>query len=416
MVDIKLLREDPEKYKKGTAAKQLDPSLVDEWIKLDERRRLLISDVEHLRAERNKVSKKRTEESVEEGRKIKLQLKKFEPELKDLDEKYNKILRLIPNPPADDVKEGKDDSENETVKKWGEPRKFNFEVKDHLDLGETLGIIDVERAAKVSGTRFGYLKGDGVMLEFALVQFAMEMLMKEGFTPVIPPTLIKKEMMAGMGYMEHGGEDDMYVLDKDNLVLVATSEQSIGPMHSKEVLEKKNMPKRYAGFSSCFRREAGTYGKDTRGILRVHQFDKVEMFSFAMQEEGDKEHEMMLSMEESISQALEIPYQVVKMCSGDLGLPAARKYDIDAWMPGQNAYKEITSTSQTTDYQSRRLNIKYKDGVDTKYAHMLNGTAIAIGRTIVAIMENYQQEDGSIEIPKVLQKWMGKDKITSPNG
>ena len=176
------------------------------------------------------------------------------------------------------------------------------------------------------------------------------------------------------------------------------------------------MPRRYAGFSSCFRREAGTYGKDTRGILRVHQFDKVEMFSFSTQEEGDKEHEMMLSMEESISQALEIPYQVLKMCSGDLGLPAARKYDIEAWMPGQDTYKEITSTSQTTDYQSRRLNIKYKDGVDTKYAHMLNGTAIAIGRTIVAIMENYQQEDGSVEIPKVLQKWMGKEKITPPNG
>ena len=242
MVDIKLLREDPEKYKKGTIAKQLDPSLVDEWIKLDERRRLLISDVEHLRAERNKVSKKRTEEAVEEGKKIKQQLKKLEPELKELDEKYNKTLRLIPNPPADDVKEGKDESENEIVKKWGEPKKFDFEVKDHLDLGEALGIIDMERAAKVSGTRFGYLKGDGVMLEFALVQFAMERLMKEGFTPVIPPTLIKKEMMAGMGYMEYGGEDEMYILEKDNLVLVATSEQSIGPMHSKEVLENIKEP------------------------------------------------------------------------------------------------------------------------------------------------------------------------------
>ncbi len=411
MLDIQFIRENKEKIKKGVAAKQLDPKVVDELLVLDEKRRKLIVEVEELRAERNEISSKEHVVSSK-GKEIKEKLKKLEPELKEVEEKYKKTMFKIPNSPADDVKEGKNDTENEVLRKHGEPKKFDFKPKDHLELGEKLGIIDVERAAKVSGARFGYLKGDAVLLEFALVQLAIETLTKEGFTPVVPPVFIKTEMMQGMGYMEHGGNEQMYIFDKDGLVLVGTSEQSIGPMHANETLMANSLPLRYMGFSTCFRREAGTYGKDTRGILRVHQFDKVEMFSYVKPEDGDREHEFLLSLEEKLLQKLKLPYQVVKMCSGDLGMPAARKYDLEAWIPSQEKYRELTSTSTTTDFQARRLNIKYREGDKTEFAHTLNGTAFAIGRTIIAILENYQQEDGSVKIPKVLQKWVGKDKIS----
>ncbi|OGM58079.1 serine--tRNA ligase [Candidatus Woesebacteria bacterium RIFCSPHIGHO2_12_FULL_46_16] len=410
MLDIQFIRENTQKVKKGISAKQLDSSLVDKLLELDEERKKLIVEVEALRQERNKIAKEG--KASDEGKKIKEELKGKEPELAKAEGEYQKILSLIPNLPAEDVKEGKDESENEVVRSWGEPSKFDFEAKDHLALGEALDIIDVERAAKVSGARFGYLKGDAVLLEFALVQLALETLMKEGFVPVIPPVLIKKESMWGMGYLENGGEENMYVLDKDGLILVGTSEQSLGPMHTNEVLEAGKLPLRYVGFSPCFRRETGTSGKDIKGILRVHQFDKVEMFSFVKPEESDKEHDYFLSLEEKLLQALEIPYQVVKMCSGDLGGPATRKYDLEAWMPGQGTYREVTSASTTTDFQARRLNIKYREGGKTEYVHTLNGTAFAIGRTIIAILENYQEKDGSVIIPDVLRKWIGKDKIT----
>ncbi len=409
MLDINYIRENKEEVKKGVAAKQIDAKIVDEVLALDEKRRKLILEIEEIRAKRNKIAKEG--KTSDEGRKIKEELKDLEPKLSEVEKKYQETLFQIPNPPANDVKVGKNDTENEVIRKHGEPTDFEFDAKDHVELGTKLGIIDIDRAVKVSGARFTYLKGDGVMLELALVNFAMETLMKEGFIPVIPPTLIKTENMRGMGYMEHGGADDMYVLDKDGLVLVGTSEQSIGPMHSNETLSAKELPLRYAGFSSCFRREAGSYGKDTKGILRMHQFDKVEMFSYVKPEDSDKEHEFLLDIEEKLLQALKIPYQVIKMCSGDLGLPAARKYDLEAWIPTQGKYRELTSTSTVTDFQARRLNIKYQDRGETKYLHMLNGTAFAVGRTIIAIIENYQQKDGSILVPKVLQKWMGKDTI-----
>jgi seryl-tRNA synthetase len=411
MIDVQLLRENPEKFKKATKDKQLSPSLVNKALELDKKWRDKLQAVEKLRKERNILSKKATAENIKKAKKIKQDLKKVESELKNLEVEYQEALKQIPNSAADDVKAGKDESENEVVKKWGKPKKLSFKPKDHLELGEKLGIIDVKRAAKVSGSRFGYLKGDAVRLEFALVNLALETLTKEGFIPVIPPVLIKKEAMEGMGYLEHGGEEDMYVFDKDGLVLVGTSEQSIGPMHADEMLDAKTLPRRYMGFSTCFRREAGSYGKDTRGLFRVHQFDKVEMFSFTKAEESDEEHEFLLSLEEKIFRSLEIPYQISKMVTGDLGLPASRKYDIDAWMPGQDKFREVTSTSNTTDFQARRLNIRYKDKGKTEYVHMLNGTATAIGRTIIAILENYQQKDGSVKVPKVLQKWVGKKVI-----
>ena len=408
MIDINHIRENPEKIKKGIKSKQLDPKLVDEALELDKKRRELLNKIETLRAERNKAAK---EQDKEKGGEIKTKLQKLEPELAKIEKEYKEKLYQIPNLPADDVKVGGGESENEVIRDWGEKKETS--AKDYLELGEDLDIIDIKRAAKVSGSRFGYLKGDAVLLEFALIQFATELLVKEGFTPIIPPSLIKKESMRGMGYLEHGGEEDMYVFEKDNLVLVGTSEQAIGPMHMNEVLEEKDLPKRYVSFSPCFRREAGSYGKDTKGILRVHQFDKVEMFSFTKPEDSEKEHEYVLSLEEKLFQALKIPYQVVKMCSGDLGAPASKKYDLEAWMPGQGKYREVTSTSNTTDFQARRLNIKYQDKGETKFVHTVNGTAFAIGRTIIAIIENYQQKDGSVLIPEVLQKWVGKEKITS---
>lgn len=409
MIDIKIIREDPERIKKATAAKQIDPSIIDRLLDIDAKRRDITILVQDLRTKRNEIAK--LGQASEEGKKIKEELKELESKQFDLDAEFAQLLGQVPNPAADDVKVGKNDTENDVVRTWGEPRKFEFNMKDHVELGESLGILDIERAVKVSGARFAYLKGDGVRLEFALMQYALETLSAEGFVPVVPPTLIKTESMKGMGYMEHGGAEDMYRLIEDDLVLVGTSEQAIGPMYKDELIDVTR-PHRYVGFSSCFRREAGSYGKDTRGILRVHQFDKVEMFSFTSEDESEREHEYLLSLEEQFLQGLGLPYQVIKMCTGDLGLPAARKYDLEAWIPTQNKYRELTSTSTCTDFQSRRLQIKYKDKGENKYVHMLNGTAFAIGRTIIAILENYQQDDGSVLIPEVLQKWMGKDRIS----
>lgn len=408
MVDIRYIRENVDKVKKAVEAKQIDPSLVDKALELDAAWRKTLQEVENLRSERNKAAEGK---DIEKGKKVKEELKIIEPKLKELEEKYKAAILQIPNPAAEDVKVGKSDAENEVLRTEGKPTKFDFSPKDHLELGEKLGIIDVERAVKVSGSRFGYLKGDAVFLELALVNFALEVLSKEGFTPIIPPVLIKEENMRAMGYMEHGGDEQMYVFDKDGLVLIGTSEQSIGPMHSGEILDLKDKPIRYAGFSTCFRREAGTYGKDTQGILRVHQFDKIEMFSYTRPKDSDKEHEYLLEIEEKFLRELELPYQVVKMCTGDLGAPAARKYDLEAWIPSQDKYRELTSTSTCTDFQARRLNIKYREGDKMEYVHTLNGTAFAIGRTIIAILENYQQKDGSVKIPKVLQKYMGKKII-----
>jgi seryl-tRNA synthetase len=326
--------------------------------------------VQKLREEKNKSAKEIASAKPEERQALiakaseaKITLEKKEAKVKELEETIQPLLRSLPNPAKDDVKVGKDDKENDVIRKYKEPTKFSFTPKDHLELGEKLGIIDMERAARVSGARFTYLKGDGVLLELALVHYAFDFLMKEGFIPVLPPVLIKREVMQGLGYMENGGEEDMFTVPSDDLVLVGTAEQSLVPIHKDEVLDKGELPKRYVGYSPSFRREAGSYGKDTRGILRVHQFNKVEMVSFVAQGEDDKEHEYMLSIEEKFFQALDIPYQVVKMCTGDLGFPAARKYDIEAWMPGQNKYREVTSTSTCTDFQARRLNIRYQDGI-----------------------------------------------------
>ncbi|MBP9716642.1 MAG: serine--tRNA ligase [Candidatus Levybacteria bacterium] len=410
MIDIKYLRENSDEVEKAALAKKVQVS-VSSILEIDSKKRELDSEVQVLREKRNAHSStikgKPTPEQIETGKKIKEELEGKESALSALDQELKELLLKIPNPSKADVKVGKNDTENDVVKKVGEPTKFDFAPKDHLDIGEALDIIDVQRAAKVSGARFAYLKNEGALLEFALVQFAMETLMKDGFRPIVPPVLIKTDVMRGLGYMENGGDEDMFHLEKDGFTLVGTAEHSIVPMHSDEVFSESDLPRRYVGFSTAFRREAGSYGKDTKGILRVHQFDKIEMVSYVKEGEDDKEQDLLLSIEEKLFQALEIPYQVIKMCTGDLGFPAARKFDIEAWMPGQDKYREVTSVSTITDFQSRRLNIKYQENGEKKFAYILNGTAFAVGRTLIAILENHQQADGSVLIPQVLQKYMG---------
>lgn len=440
MLDIKFIRENPEKVKEGVKKRGVVVD-VGKLLELDKNRRELGAKMDELRRGHKKTSTAvglvlRNVTSgrayIEEGRiethEIKIaqeqkkELEKYENEKKDLDDQLEGLLMQIPNLPQDDTPVGKDETGNKVLREEGKKPKFAFEPKDYLEIAEKLDIIDVKRAAKVSGARFGYLKGEAALLEFALVNLAFEVLTKEEFTPIIPPVMLKAEMAKGMGYFEQADSEEAYYLPKDDLFLVGTAEQSIGTMHADEIFDEKDLPKRYVGFSTCFRREAGSYGKDTKGILRVHQFDKVEMFSFCHPEKSRDEHKFLLEMEEKLMKKLEIPYRVVQLCSGDLGWPSSATYDIETWMPGQpstgsgrGTHRETHSTSNCTDFQARRLNIRYKarDG-KLHFVHTLNGTAFAIGRMLVAIIENYQQKDGGIKIPAALQRYIGKSKIESP--
>lgn len=413
MIDIKLLRENPKKIEDAALAKGVKIDF-ERILELDKKVRALTQEMEEIASKKNEASKQIPKVSDTDRDRIIKEMKSIDSDADAIKEKLTPLadeldvlMYQIPNPALDDVKVAADESENEVIKTVGEKPKFDFKVRDHMELGETLGIIDTERAAKATAARFTYLKGDGTLLQFALLQFALETVQKYGFTPVIPPNMVNAKAMRAMGYLEHGGHDEIYYLPKDNMYLVGTAEQSIGPMHMDETFAESDLPIRYAGYSACFRREAGSYGKDTKGILRVHQFDKVEMFSFVKPEESDKEHEMILSIEEELMQGLNIPYQVIKMVTGDLGLPAARKYDIEAWIPSQEKYRETHSSSTCTDFQARRLNTRYKGEGKPEFVHTLNGTAFAMGRTIIAILENNQNEDGSVNIPKILQKYMG---------
>ncbi len=403
MLDIKFIRENPDKVKEGIRKKQASVD-VDSLLALDKQKRDLLTEIEALRSRKNKLGR----ENISEAQEIKVEIKKIGPKLEKIEKDFNTLMFSLPNLPLDDVPEGKDESCNAVLRIAGAKPKFSFLPRDYLDLAEKLDLIDVERASKVSGSRFGYLKGEAALLEFGLVNLAMNTLTKDGFIPVVPPAFIKSEMMKAMGYID--SEDDLaerYFFEKDGLFLVGTSEQSIGPMHANEVFEEKDLPKRYAAFSSCFRREAGSYGKDTKGILRVHQFDKVEMFSFCHPEKSYEEHQFLLKMAEKLMQNLEIPYRVIQLCTGDLARPSAATYDIESWMPGQNTYRETHSISNCTDFQARRLNIRYRASNGKLYfVHTLNGTAFAIGRILIALIENYQQKNGSVKIPDALQKYL----------
>ena len=423
MLDIKLIREQPEKVKEGIRKKGADVSLVDKVLKLDEKKRNLLQEIETVRAKKNTAEKKIMKEKDRDGivkvlKEAKIFLAGKEKEFERVEEEYKKTMALIPNPPLDYVPEGKNEEGNVVIRQVGKKPKFNFIPQDYLSLGEKLDIIDIKRASKISGSRFGILKGGAAILEIALLEFIFDKLTKKGFTPLIPPVLIKPRPFWGMGYLDRGAEE-VYYLSKDELYLVGTSEQMIGPMHMNEVFEEEDLPRRYAAFSSCFRREAGSYGKDTKGILRVHQFDKIEMFIFSEPEDSIKEHDFLLSIEEEIMKDLKIPYQVLQICSGDLGDPAVAKYDIEAWLPGQNhgdgQYRETHSTSNCTDFQARRLNIKFKNNTTDKneLVHTLNGTASAMGRMIIAIIENYQTKDGKIKVPKVLWRHTNGIKVIS---
>lgn len=421
MIDIKLLRENPNFYRDAAAAKNIELD-VERMLELDRRVRALKTELEGIKAQKNEASKdiaKADPEArkvlIESMRLIDRKAETLEAEYTPIAEELEELLYRIPNPALPDVKLGKSDAENEIVREVGDKTVFNFAPKDHLDLGQALGIIDTERAAKVSGARFAYFLGDGALLEFALMQYAMSIAAKKGFVPATVPHLVSARVMRAMGYLEHGGHEEIYYFPKDNLYLIGTAEQSLGALHLDETLDEKQLPIRYIGFSPCYRREAGSYGKDTKGIIRVHQFDKVEMFSFTTPEQSEAEHELLLSVEEELMQGLGVPYRVIKQCTGDLGLPAARKFDIEAWIPSQNTYRETHSTSTCTDFQSRRLNTRYKtkDG-ETKFVHTLNGTAFALGRTMVAVLENYQQEDGTVRIPAVLQPFMGGKTVLAP--
>ncbi|MDO8452700.1 MAG: serine--tRNA ligase [bacterium] len=429
MLDINFIRENPEKVKEAVTNKQGDASVVDEVLSLAQKRVGLIQRTEELRQERNQIAKADSEENRVRGREIKEELKKLEPELEEVEKEYKNILYKIPNVPFDEVPVGKDESENKVVRKVGEPKKFSFKPKDHLALGEALGIIDVETASKVTGARFGYLKGDAVLLEFALNMFVIGILTNEEklkeiadkagldvntkpFIPVLPPVMIRPEVFTRMARLDPGQEEERYYLPKDDLYLIGSAEHTLGPMHMDQTLAEKELPIRYLGFSTAFRREAGSYGKDTRGVFRVHQFNKLEMESFTVSEDSKKEQEFIVAIQEHLNSALGLPYQVVEICTGDMGGPDARQIDIETWMPGQDKYRETHTSDLMTDYQARRLGTKVqRKGGEIEFVHMNDATAFA-GRTIIAILENYQQEDGSIEIPEVLRPYMGKNRIT----
>ena len=379
---------------------------------LDARRRELLPEVEGLRAERNEASDaigaaKREGEDAAEAivrmRDVSARIKELEGELEGVVGERDQLAARIPNPPDPDAPDGDTDEDAVVLREVGERSKFDFEARDHLDLGRALGMIETEKAAAASGSRFAYLMGDLVLVELALIRYAVELVGEDGFQPVVPPVLVREQALYGSGFFP-GEREMIYEVEKDELFLVGTSEVALASLHADEILDAERLPIRYAGISTCFRREAGAAGKDTRGIFRVHQFDKVEMFSFVEPSLAKEEHERLLATEERILGGLEIPYRVVDIPVGDLGAPAARKFDCEAWIPSQERYRELTSTSNTTDYQARRLGCRYRPdgGGAPEPVHTLNGTAVAVGRTLIAIMENHQREDGTVAVPAAL--------------
>ena len=349
-------------------------------------------------------------------REVSARIKELETDLEAIEEDRTALAATIPNPPDPEAPDGESDEDAVVLREVGEPPRFDFDVRDHLDIGRALGLIETEKAAAASGSRFAYLLGDLVLVELALIRFAVALLGEEGFTPVVPPVLVREGPLFGTGFFP-GEREMIYEVPKDELFLVGTSEVALAALHADEIIARAALPLRYAGISTCFRREAGAAGKDTRGIFRVHQFDKVEMFSFVEPAAAKDEHERLLALEEGILQALELPYRVVNIAVNDLGRPAAKKYDCEAWLPGQGRYRELTSCSNTTDYQARRLEVRYrpKDAKKPEVVHTLNGTAVAVGRTIIALLENGQRDDGSVRLPEPLVKY-GAPARTSAGG
>ena len=417
MIDLKVIRDNPDAARASQKVRGEDPTLIDQVIAADDARRAALSSFESLRAEQNLLSKsvaaaKGDEKAplLEKAKALSAQVKAAEAQASELAEKSQAILLQIHNLIDTDAPVGGEE-DFKIIEHVGTPRDFTtegFEARDHVEIGKILKAIDTERGAKVSGSRFYYLTGMGALLEFALVNYAISSATKAGFTPVIPPVLVKPPAMEGTGFLGQAAEN-VFHLEEDDFYLVGTSEVPLAAYHMDEILDQ--LPLRYAGYSSCFRREAGTYGKDTRGIIRVHQFDKVEMFTFCKPEDAKAEHLRLLQWEKDFMNAMEIPYRVIDVASGDLGASAIRKFDIEAWIPTQNAYREVTSTSNCTEFQARRLNIRYREESGTKAVATLNGTLVAIPRMIVAILENHQNADGSVNVPAALRPFLGVDRL-----
>jgi seryl-tRNA synthetase len=421
VLDLKLIRDNPDMVREALARR--GPGVadaVDRLLELDAERRSAITELDSLRAEQKRRGKEVAQAPPEGRAEVLAGLKQLSERVDRADERVrqveaelNDLLARVPNLTDPSVPPGGEEDSIE-LRRVGQVRDFGFPVRDHLELGELLGAIDVARAAKVSGARFGYLTGPGAMLEFALVRFAVDRLTSAGFVPMIPPALVRREAMFGTGFLPTD-EQQLFRIPEDDLYLVGTSEVPLVSYHADEILDPGSLPRRYVGFSPCFRREAGSYGKDTRGIFRVHQFDKVEMVSFVLPEASAEEHELLLAREEEILTALELPYRVVNIAAGDLGASAAKKYDCEAWIPSQGTYRELTSTSNCTDYQARRIACRVREPGGNRPLHTLNGTAVAVGRTIVALLENHQQEDGSVHVPAELQRYLGGTEVIQPS-
>src|SRR6059058_895369 len=408
MIDLRKAREQPDELRAALARKGA-ADLFDELLAADAAVREVQPRVEELRAAR-KLKGKPTPDQLAELERIKEELQALEEQLAVAEARRKELLDRVPNPPDEATPDGVSEEDAVEISRWGEPPSFDFPARDHLELAEVYGWIDLERAAKVSGSRFAFRVGDVALLELALYRFALDRLLARGFTPVLPPVLVRGEAMHGTGFFPTE-EVNIYAVERDELYLVGTSEVPIAAMHGGEILDTDALPLRYAGYSTCFRREAGAAGKDTRGMFRVHQFDKVEMFVFTRPEWSRKEHDRLLDIEEELVQELELPYRVVNVAAGDLGASATKKYDIEAWFPSQERYREITSTSNTTDYQARRLAIRCRGHAkQLEPVHTLNGTAVT-GRHMIALMENFQQEDGSIAIPSALYEYGAPEKL-----
>ena len=416
MIDPLLLKTNIELIEENIKKRGLNIDLT-KLKNLDDDRRASKFESENLRAEQKQLGKDialsagdQKKELLKKAEVLSQNVKKLADETQKKDEKFFEEWIKIPNIVNSSSPEGKTDKDNKEIKKVGKPKKLKDPIS-HIDIGEKFGLIDVEKASNVSGSRFSYLFGDLVKIQFNLISFAINKLSKKGFNPTIPPVLVRENALYGTGFFPDDS-DQVYEIPNDDLFLVGTSEVSLAALHSQEIVDHDSLPVRYAGYSTCFRREAGTYGKDTSGIFRVHQFDKVEMFSFCSPEKSVEEHEYILSIEEEILQELEIPYRVVDVCTGDLGSSAAKKYDIEAWIPSQEQYREVTSCSNTTDFQSRRLNIRTKIDKNSTLLHTLNGTAIAVGRILIALLENNQTQDGNVEFSKNLTEILGIDKLS----
>jgi seryl-tRNA synthetase len=420
MIDVRRLRSEPG-YRAGIERKRVAPGLIDEVVAADEARRAALGEVEELRARQNAASKEIGRAAPDErpakiaaAAALKDELAAREPMLAEVEARFTELVIRVPNPAHESVPDGGED-DYEVIRTVGDTPAKPAGGLDHAEFGEQMGFVDTERATRMSGSRFAYLMGEAVLLEMALVRWVMGKLVDEGFTPVVPPVLVRESMMEAAGFFPTD-RSQVYEVDGGELFLVGTSEVPLAGIHLGETLDEAILPKRYAGFSSCFRREAGTYGKDTRGIFRVHQFDKVEMFSYAHPDTSWDEHERMLAVEESIVSGLGLPYRVIAVAAGDLGNPAAKKYDIEVWLPSEGRYRELTSCSNYTDYSARRLGARMKGASGTQLVHTLNGTACAVGRTLLSLFEHYQDEGGALVVPDVLRPFAGFDRVERTTG